>query len=246
MSSSDLLPVRTDNPTYSVEKSLNDLGLARSGRKGSRKKEGINTAGGRISTPVEASDANRKGLFFRSWQRKEAREAHFQVITAGGDKKVVSENPEYRFIITQAQLPQKEKFQIMRTFGDDPDFLSTFGEDAKVWTFSGMLRNERRAKKAASKGDGDWVNAIQQRYNDEYRASLLARRRQMVRLAMADVVIEGYMLDLQIQKNSKMDDMMASFNFRMLIREYYATNKAAFSEAPDESGSPDSSEEEAQ
>jgi hypothetical protein len=186
----------------------------------------------------------KKSLFFRSWMSKESQDAHIQIISAKGKRKVVSEEPEYRFIITDARFPMQEKFSVVRTFGEDPDFLSTFGEDVKFWTFAGQLRNERRIQSPMSAGDGDWVNAIQQRYQTEYRASLLARRRQMIRLTMADMVIEGYMLNLSVNRNSqRMDDRMAGFQFKMLVRDFYSTSKAALA-GNEPNGSIDASEEE--
>ena len=213
-----------NNPSESIKRDLDLM---------ANQSNGIGDSMGQtVSTIQTEVSENRKSFFFRSWIQKETREAHMQLIQASGQKKVINENPEYRFMISNAKFPQREKYQIMRTFGSDPDFLSMFGEDVKVWTFSGFLRNEKRIKEPLGPGDGDWVNAIQSRYEAEFRASKLARRRQMLRLVMADLVIEGYMLNLNVSRNARNGDKRAAFSFKMLVRNKYATSKRALPNDP--------------
>lgn len=177
--------------------------------------------GDTVSTDEElGAGSSMKSLFLRSFQKKEDRDAYFEVINLNGN--AVSDDREYRFIISDAQMPQKERFQILPTFGNNSDFLSTFGKDTDMWSFSGHLRNERRLRQNALQGDGDWVNAMRSRYKSQYRASVLARNRQMLRLVMGDLTIEGYMLNFSINKaSSSMDDVYARFQFQMMVRNYY-------------------------
>mgnify|MGYP006269758895 CR=1 FL=1 len=166
-----------------------------------------------------------KSAFFRSWERKEQREAYLQVLKRGpnGTMEPVESDPERRFIITGSQMPRREKISVLKTFGDDADFLSTFGEDTLMWSFSGVLRNERRLREKKKRSDGDWMTALTNKYTNEFRASVLARTQRMLRFVIGDMFIEGYMVSFGLSQTSDADDAMANFSFEMVVRDYYTS-----------------------
>lgn len=159
-----------------------------------------------------------KGTGLRSFRTKPHREASLRIIRpqlVGPNGEVQrpgsSGEPVRDFIIQQIQVVNQEKISLQKTFGSDPDFVFTFGADTRIYSFSGMLRNED--------GRGNWVDAFQYAYDNYWRAEKLVEAGHLLRLTVDTQVFSGYMLNIQITYDSNTSDVMVPFAFTMLIRQ---------------------------
>lgn len=119
---------------------------------------------------------------------------------------------ERRFIVTQADLAKRQRFALMQTFGEDPDFLMTFGPEPMIWTFGGYLRSEV--------GKGNWVRGFDEFYERHLRADRAIRQNRFAMFYIGNLVIEGQVLSLSKSLESNMDDAGVPFNFTMAVRNY--------------------------
>ena len=119
---------------------------------------------------------------------------------------------ERRFIITQATLGKRQRFALMQTFGEDPDFLMTFGPEPMIWNFGGYLRSEV--------GKGNWVRGFDEFYERHLRADRAIKKNRFAMFYLGNLVIEGQVLNLDKTLESNIDDAGVPFNFTMAVRSY--------------------------
>jgi hypothetical protein len=120
-----------------------------------------------------------------------------------------------KFYITDADMPQADRFSIIPTFGEEPDVLLTFGKAPHIWTFSGVLRNEW--------GKNAWYREFDTFYRENLRASLMAQRQEVALFRLGDIQMEGYILSLNINQTQQSDDAWVQFGFQMYVRDYRFT-----------------------
>jgi hypothetical protein len=140
---------------------------------------------------------------------------------------------ERRFIVTQATLSKRQRFALMQTFGEDPDFLMTFGPEPMMWNFGGYLRSEV--------GKGNWVRGFDEFYERHLRADRAIRRNRFAMFYIGNLVIEGQVLSLEKSIDANLDDAGVPFNFTMAVRSYRHVRDAAadYVALPDGNAAPD-------
>jgi LysM repeat protein len=130
----------------------------------------------------------------------------------GVSETVVSEPQFYKFYVLGLDMPQVERHMILSTFGDDPDFFMTFGEEPHIWSINGMLRNEG--------GAGAWYEQMDNLYRTKLRASILVENNRFVRFRIGNSYLDGYILSFRTNKNSQYDDAAVDFSMSMYVRKH--------------------------
>lgn len=120
-----------------------------------------------------------------------------------------------KFYVVSANMPQADRFSVLPTFGDEPDVLLTFGKEPHMWNFTGVLRNEW--------GKNAWFRDFDDFYRNHLRASLMAQRRHVAMFRLGDIQMEGYILSMNVNQSSEMDDGWVQFSFQMYVRDYIFT-----------------------
>jgi hypothetical protein len=204
----------------SLDEIFNESGSASAGRSGA----------------LLGADNLRKSFFYRSWKPKASRNASLTVVryTDSGTMEVVPDEEngliEHRFVLTESMMQRSENIAVMQTFGEDPDLLLTFGANPQMWSFQGVLRNERRlnqpivviqedgSRTVEFAGDGDWTNGFVEAYNTNLRASVLVRRGYFLHLALGDLDVFGYITSLNVMEHGQ-NDIMSTFRMDFFVRQ---------------------------
>lgn len=163
------------------------------------------------------------GARFEIWKRTydEANKKYTQKVTPLNNGTVSSANSspvdtyyEPRFLVTGLSMPQRERFSIMRTFGADPNFFMTFGQEPRVWNIGGML--PRGAGQAG--GSRDWFQRFTEFYNTRLRADLMVQNNEFAVLIVGRLLIEGYVVSFDTNVDSQIDDVSVPFTMSMFVR----------------------------
>lgn len=113
--------------------------------------------------------------------------------------------PNTKFFLEQVQENREEKVQVIDTFGEWIAFF--FGNKPEVYTYAGTLLNAE---------NHDWANEFQENYDHFFRGYVAAENRATIVLQYDNMMVEGYMLNCSISKNS-MADKAVPFTFNLLI-----------------------------
>jgi len=113
--------------------------------------------------------------------------------------------PNTKFFLENVQENREEKVQIVDTFGEWIAFF--FGRRPEVYTYSGTLLNAK---------NHDWKNEFQENYEHFLRGSQAVKYRATMFLQYDDVVVEGFMLNCNIQQ-SAITHNGVPFSFSLLV-----------------------------
>src|SRR5579859_375616 len=113
--------------------------------------------------------------------------------------------PNTKFFLESVTENREEKVQIVDTFGEWIAFF--FGRRPEVYTYSGTLLNAK---------NHDWKNEFQENYDNFLRGSQAVKYRATMFLQYDDVVVEGFMLNCQIQQNA-ISHNGVPFSFSLLV-----------------------------
>lgn len=161
-----------------------------------------------------------KSLNFSGPQKPELH-SFIQIIqlkpTIKDGKVIIEEVPieykEYRLLLTRLNISNEERVQISKSWGDEEEFITTFGKEPMVWTFDGYLKNQDTHM-------GNWSGAFQYSFQNRWRAAVLVKNQQFIRIGISDYDIDGYMLGLNINVDSSSDDVVVPITFKVLVRRY--------------------------
>jgi hypothetical protein len=111
------------------------------------------------------------------------------------------------FFIQQAGMGFQEDVDIKKTLADN-FVVYTFGEQPKVWQYSGWLMNTVQDDQATS---------FMRAYMDLFRATQLARRQKTVSLKIDSYIITGAIiaLNMSLQANP---EIVVPFSFQLLVK----------------------------
>ena len=153
---------------------------------------------------------------FEIWKRQwvEASKSTTQSLSSFTDDGGQEANYELRFLVTQMSMPRRERFSVMRTFGEDPNFLMTFGQEPKIWSISGMLPRGPIALPKA-----DWYRSFTRFYDEHLRADLMVARNEFAVFLVGRTLLEGYVLSFEPNLDSQMDDAGVPFTMTMFVRK---------------------------
>ena len=113
------------------------------------------------------------------------------------------------FLLQNVNETFNEKMQVVDAVGDN--FIAYYlGHNPPVFQYSGTLMNSYQ---------DDWRSAFTIIYNDLLRGTMLARRKLVAVLAYDDKMITGSLNNLS-QVLTADFELMASFNFSMLVKRY--------------------------
>ena len=113
--------------------------------------------------------------------------------------------PNTKFFLERVQENREEKVQVMDTFGEFVAFF--FGRRPEVYSYSGTLLNAK---------NHDWKNDFLENYEYFLRGSQAVKYRATMVMQYDDVIVEGYMLNCQIQQEATMDKAVP-FSFNLLV-----------------------------
>jgi hypothetical protein len=113
--------------------------------------------------------------------------------------------PNTKFFLEQVQENREEKVQVIDTFGEWVAFF--FGRKPEVYSYAGTLLNAK---------NHDWKNEFQINYDLFLRGSQAVRYKATVMLQYDDVLVEGYILNSNIQMTAAADKAVP-FSFNMLV-----------------------------
>lgn len=119
---------------------------------------------------------------------------------------------EYRFIITNTNFQNAERFSVRSTFGDAPEIAHSFGEKPKIWQFNGILRS--------GSGNTKWHRAMKTFYRRRLRPTKMMRDNEFIRFRVGDLSLRGYIMNFNTSQSEKMDPAMARFQFSMYVRSF--------------------------
>lgn len=97
-----------------------------------------------------------------------------------------------KFSLTSVQEPSDERYQITETF--DANILYLFDEKPKIYNFTGKVIN--------AKGDYDWKNDLQRKYNDHYRGTLATKNGKVVYITYEDTMLKCVLLQMNMNFSS--------------------------------------------
>lgn len=115
------------------------------------------------------------------------------------------------FFLTSATEATREKVQFIQTFG--ADFMFAYGRTPLMYSFSGVVYNTK---------DKQWRNNLRTHYDNSLRATQLVRNKQIAILTFEDVVVHGYLLNLDMNVTSQ-NPHAVPFSFSMYIVQEYRT-----------------------
>lgn len=158
----------------------------------------------------------------RGIQIKQDTYAVLRVLRANGEDLRIfdSSSPEYdennigrssyysNFIVQSFQEQRVEKQQIVQTFGED--YIFFFGEQPRFVNVSGVLINTK---------DFNWKNEFLENYEQYLRGTRLVEQNAKLYLYIDDVVIEGHLVNSQVQMMAD-NPYMAQFSFQMFVCQY--------------------------
>ena len=120
--------------------------------------------------------------------------------------------PSTKFFLESVTENREEKVQVLETFGEFVAFF--FGARPEVYTYQGTLLNTI---------NHDWKNEFQLNYEHFLRGSQAVKNRATMFLQYDDVIVEGYMLNSQIQQTG-VNDKTIPFTFNLLVLNRSAMN----------------------
>lgn len=109
------------------------------------------------------------------------------------------------FALLTVQEQAAEKYQVIETFGDD--ILYFYGKRPTVYNFSGNLLNT---------SEYQWKNNFYNNYQEIMRGTKCAENKTRIYMVYDDVIVEGYILNLNMSMNSN-ETKMIPFSFSMFI-----------------------------
>ena len=119
------------------------------------------------------------------------------------------------FFLTGVQETTREKFQIIQTFGTD--FMFAFGRSPLIYAFNGIVFNTLNKQ---------WKNNLRFLYDTKFRATQLVKANRRAIMTFEDVVVEGYLLNMDMAINSQ-NPHAVPFSFSMyIINEFRVTSLA--------------------
>jgi len=113
--------------------------------------------------------------------------------------------PNTKFFLERVSENREEKVQITDTFGEWIAFF--FGRRPEVYSYSGTLLNAK---------NHDWKNEFQENYENFLRGTQAVKHRATMFLQYDDVVVEGFMLNCNLQMNA-IQDKAVPFSFNLLV-----------------------------
>jgi hypothetical protein len=113
--------------------------------------------------------------------------------------------PNTKFFLENVVENREEKVQVVDTFGEWIAFF--FGRRPEVYTYSGTLLNAK---------NHDWRNEFQENYEYFLRGSQAVKFRATMFLQYDDVIVEGLMLNCNIQQ-SAISHHGVPFSFNLLV-----------------------------
>ncbi len=113
--------------------------------------------------------------------------------------------PNTKFFLENVVENREEKVQVVDTFGEWIAFF--FGRRPEVYAYSGVLLNAK---------NHDWKNEFQENYEYFLRGSQAVKYRATMFLQYDDVVVEGFMLNCNLQQNAA-SDKGVPFSFNLLV-----------------------------
>ena len=113
------------------------------------------------------------------------------------------------FFVQSVSHPRRERYQIVHTFGEP--YVTFFGEDVEIIQVSGLLLNS---------ANFNWKSEFIHNYQNFLRGTKLVEKRARAYLTFDDVVVGGYILDLNVQQDSQFRNAIP-MSFSMFVT-YYA------------------------
>jgi hypothetical protein len=112
------------------------------------------------------------------------------------------------FLLSAVNENRSEKVQTMPLHGDN--YVATFyGESPRTYSFSGILYNTRNAS---------CRDIFTKLYDYLFRGTAASKNRTLTQVVYDNRIISGWILNLS-QSISAANEMMANFNFSMLVRK---------------------------
>lgn len=154
---------------------------------------------------------------FYGIQIKEPRHAFISIYQDGGNGSLVPismkdssapggwSNSNHNFVLTDVSETRQEKTQIIETFGDHYTFF--YGQKPIVISCQGMLVNT---------SDFNWKNEWFYNYNNFLRGTKCVENRARVFLGYDDVLVQGYIMNCQVQLSKDLP-YVTPFSFNMLL-----------------------------
>ena len=122
-----------------------------------------------------------------------------------------------KFFLSSMQMSMREKVQIMETFGAAN--ISFFGEAARVYVFNARTVDAPSQDLGISKGKYYYQSSILKMYNNVLRGSQLIKEDQIAVMKVANHLIYGYPLNLNIGYNAAQDPV-TQFTLQFVVSEH--------------------------
>lgn len=113
--------------------------------------------------------------------------------------------PNTKFFLENVIENREEKVQVVDTFGEWIAFF--FGRRPEVYSYSGMLLNAK---------NHNWKDEFQENYDNFLRGSKAVEFGATMFLQYDDVMVEGFMLNCNLQMNAALDKGVP-FSFNLLV-----------------------------
>lgn len=111
-----------------------------------------------------------------------------------------------KFLITSVSSSMDEKVQITEVFGDT-EVAYYFGRSPMMFTVTGTL---------VDSPDNSWFTDWVYAYNDIFRGSKLAQKREQISLVMPNMTLDGAMTNFSWEQGAT-NDVTIGFRFTMLV-----------------------------
>jgi len=133
------------------------------------------------------------------------------------DKAGVIKHITNKFYLESMQMSMREKVQIMETFGAAN--ISFFGESARVYVFNARTVDAPSQDSGMSKGKYYYQSSILKMYNNVLRGSQLIKDDKIAVMKVANHIIHGYPLNLNIGYNASQDPV-TQFTLQFVVAEH--------------------------
>lgn len=111
-----------------------------------------------------------------------------------------------RFFLENVTRPNSEKFQVVETFGEPA--IIFYDKRIRIYSFSGTLPNMKNVY---------WRDEFFDAYNKYLRGTMVAENNYRVLLNFDDIMLEGALLQLQINQNAP-DFASTTMQFNMYVK----------------------------
>lgn len=123
-----------------------------------------------------------------------------------------------KFLLTGVRREKREKFQILRGFGEEW-LLSVFGKDVAIYGITGTLINLHSDKASSDDGKGaDWVRDFDELYDIFMRAYILVQKKYQVVLHYSNRLIRGYVIG-KVENDNSENQTFVNFSMNILVRK---------------------------